>query len=219
MLEGQPLCCGAPDGAPGVRPFAGFISLTGVGAFPARPGPHVLGRSSTPDGIGRGIDLRIRLAETMADQGFAAGLLGFAPVCDPVAGGACTPPGRSCLGFSSPLSGCCAGGLPPRLRGHFHRLPLVVQLAAAHQASPLFIERTRHSPGTSAAQSVARGRHSAGDCRRLSGKQYRLTCTCLRRQRPPRGTHGATDAKPTRFASAKPLEPAPCLRFCTVRAE
>jgi hypothetical protein len=42
-----------------------------------------------------------------------------------------------------------------------------------HRASPSFFGRTRHSPGTSAAQSVARGRRVWCWDLRTSGKQYR----------------------------------------------
>jgi len=78
--EGQPLFGGAPDGAHGVpypsqacsrlrvsvrfpsvdrscaRPVQGLVGAVAATSASGRPGPRVVGRSSTPDGIGRGID-------------------------------------------------------------------------------------------------------------------------------------------------------------------
>jgi hypothetical protein len=138
-------------------------SLVGIDSIAhtasARPGPPALGRSSTPDGIGRGIGRPDRICKRAAGRGFAAVLLGFAPVCGPR-----PPPFVFCGGailpwvLSSPLSGCCTTCDRAGESRILSRSAVASWRALfAHRASPSFFGRTRHSPGPRPPFNASRG--------------------------------------------------------------
>lgn len=142
----------------GARPMRGSLALVRQLAASARPGPHVLSRSSAPDGIGRGRYRVVRSSRTpLTDRECPAGLLGFAPVCGP-----CPPAFFSAVGpilpwvFVASVRVLHCGVDRSDVAGAFTVRGGPSNQSRCARASPTFFERTRHSPGTSAAQSVTR---------------------------------------------------------------
>ena len=146
-------------------------------------GPTVVGRSSTPDGIGRGIDRPDReiRCKGQSIEDLRLGFWASLPSAVRTRHRSSFAAGRSCLGFrrgpSQGVARRCASSRASWSSALATRtLSQSVACRAASsrrartsapRASPSFFGRTRHSPGTSAVQLVARGASSV--CEGMSG--------------------------------------------------
>ena len=180
--------CGCPSvSRPSIascaRPVRGLVGAVAATSASGRPGPRVVGRSSTPDGIGRGIDRPDREFVARGDR---------SRICDSASGlrsrlrsvpatVRLLQRADPALGFRrGPSQGVARRCASSRVVVSALATRTLSQSVACRAASPRVArgrprpgrvrrssERTRHSPGTSAAQTVARGASSV--CEGMSG--------------------------------------------------